>query len=188
VTASTWKAAIAKGAYGSSLVLRRIDMSEKKSEIKVLKAGVVYETLESGAEVVKFHDTLISIKGTITSGKGTKNELGMGVEWFCKLDGVVLEEVLIPFGESIRIEMAKIRDLDNFVEVATKLNGAEVAFDEIGEWTERAKGERLGGGIVADLVAIGVDREKAKEMAKDPEIREKVKQIRREAMRKGLDL
>lgn len=146
------------------------------NEIKVLSCDVRYETGEDGVERPVFHGTKVLIKGTVRKMLGDKVLHSENVSWTCLLDGVPVEDALVPFGATVRIKMAVIRDLslDDFKATAKRLNGSEVAYNDIGEWTgkgERAPRKPL---LVQQLIATGrFDEAAARAIYDDPERRVK---------------
>lgn len=113
--------------------------TEKKSEIVVKALAVRYE---EGSNEPVFHETLVSIKGTVRKMLGDKVDVEKNITWICDLDGVKVSEAMEHFGQALRIKMAVIRDRDDFAEIADKLNGSTVHYNDINDWTSTGGGDR----------------------------------------------
>lgn len=117
-------------------------MSEKLSEITVKGCGVHYEGMSDDGEggyPVFSAGTQIYIKGTYRKMAGTKEVHKANIGFVLDISGEKVADLLVPAGASVRIEMQKIRDLDDFAEVAKRLEGKVVKLSEVSEWNQTGK-------------------------------------------------
>lgn len=155
-------------------------MSEKKSDIQVVNCAVRYEE-----DVPVFNGTTVIIKGNIRKMLGDKVQHEKNVTWTCDLDGVPVCDALKPFGASIRIEMAVIRDRDDFQEIAEKLDGSTVHFNDISDWVSKdGKGRQPM--LVKWLLSTGqVDADTARAIYDDPARRVRAQEMFDKLMKKA---
>lgn len=148
-------------------------MSEKKSDIQVVNCSVRYD-----GDVPVFSGTTVTMKGTISRKLGDKVEYQKNVTWTCDLDGVPVCDCLEPFGASIRIKMAVVRDRDDYKEVIERLDGSIVHFNDIGDWTDKGEGKGRQPMLVKWLVSTGkFDAESARAVYDDPARRAKAQEM-----------
>ena len=119
-------------SHEHSFSLKGDIMSERKSDVSAKNCAVRYED-----DVPVFSGTVVTMKGTISRKLGDKMEYQKNVTWTCDLDGVPVCDCLEPFGASIRIKMAVVRDRDDYREVIERLDGSTVHFNDISDWTDK---------------------------------------------------
>ena len=150
-------------------------MSEKKSDLEVKGCSVRFEG-EDG-DVPVFHNTLVFIKGTIRKMLGDKVQHEANIGYTINLDGVKVCECLEPFGASLRIKIATIRDRDDFKDVADMLNGQTVAYGDIDDLIGKEGKGRMPM-LVKWLVSTGkFDTEAARAVYDDPARRAKAQEM-----------
>lgn len=164
-------------------------MAEKKSELKMVSCDV--EKNAKGELVLK--DCLMEIKGSTRKMLGTNVIAEKNTSWTCDLSGMRLEEALLLGGSTLRIKMQTIRDRDDFVEVADRLDGSTVKYDEIDTWTDKG-GQRmpvLGKWLLSRKNAAGValfSKEKVTEILANSTMRAKAQAKFDELMAVQVDL
>lgn len=143
--------------------------AEKKSEITVDFQGVWYDD----NEVCRFSEgTHVVIKGTITKDANIESKKNpQNVTWTCDLTDVEVEEALTPFGESIRIRMAKGREHDDFMGFINKINGQVIRYEDIDSYLPEAAGR--GTLLEQALKKAGFSGDEAKAILSDPTKRAK---------------
>lgn len=139
----------------------------EKNEIKVGNCSVRFE-----GDVPVFNKTTVFIKGTVRKMLGDKVQGEKNIGYTIDLDGVSVCECLEPFGASLRIKVATIRDRSDFIEVAERLNGSTIHFSEIDELIGKdGKRQPL---LVKWLVSTGkFDEQSARAVYDDPARRAK---------------
>lgn len=151
------------------------EKSEKKSDLEVKGCSVRFDGPDGDVPV--FHQTLVFIKGTIRKMLGDKIQHEVNIGYTVDLDGVKVRDCLEPFGASLRIKIATIRDRDDFAEVAKSLDGQVIAYGDIDDIIGKdGKGKQPM--LVKWLVSTGkFDAEAARAVYDDPARRAKAQEM-----------
>ena len=149
-------------------------MSEKKSDLEVKSCSVRFD---EGSDEPVFHNTMVFIKGTIRKMLGDKVQHEVNIGYTVNLDGVKVCDALEPFGASLRIKIATIRDRDDFAKVAANLDGEIIHYNDIDDLIGK-EGKGRQPMLVKWLVSTGkFDAESARAVYDDPARRAKAQEM-----------